>query len=194
MAVRRESEFAASFNFLVSGGAAKFFSERHGNGFGVDEAASKVEIFAHACRVDLKFWRECGEVMQRAGSETHDFGQRFPFGVTGAEAALVILRLNGKDGGDKAGNLDSGSENRGASDGILFVRHGGGAAAARQLGLSEFLYFRLHVKGKVVSDFVERAGEQTESGGDFPDTVTVRMPWGARERKQQFFGEIFCDG
>src|SRR5215468_2613605 len=183
MAVGREGELAGSFDFFVSGGAAKFFGEGHGYGFGINEAASKVEIFAHACRVDLKFWREGSEVMQRAGSETYDFGQRFPFGVPGAEATLVVLRLNGKDGGDKAGNLDSGSENRSASDGILFVRHGGGAAAARQMKLSEFLYFRLHVKGKVVGDFVQSAREQAESGGDFADTVTVRMPWRVRARK-----------
>jgi len=50
-----ESEFAGSFDFFVSGSTTEFFCKGHRDGFGVDEAASKVEILAHAWRVDLKF-------------------------------------------------------------------------------------------------------------------------------------------
>jgi len=100
--------------------------------------------------------------MEGARGEADDFGNGGPFGVPRAEAALVCLRLRREDGGEETWDAICRSENGGARDGILFVGHGGGAAAAGGMRFGEFADFGLHVKGEVVRDFVERAGEDGE--------------------------------
>src|SRR5579859_2104206 len=178
----------------MSGDATEFFGKGHGDGLGVNEAVSEVEIFAHAGGVDLKFWGECGEMMQGACGEANDCRERFPFCVPGPKAALVVLRLSGENCGDEAWNLNRRAKNCGTSDGVLFVRHGGRTAAARGMWFGEFLHFCLHVEREVVSDFVQRAGEQAKGGGDFTDPVAMRVPGSRGQRKREFLREIFCDG
>ena len=146
----------------MSSGAADFFGQGHGNGFRVNEAVSSFKIFTHARGVDLEIRRESGEVMEGAGSEADDFGESGPFGVPGAETALMFLRLCREHGGDETGNAICCGENGGARDGILFVRHGGRPATTGGVRFCEFTDFGLHVKREVVGDFVEGSGAESE--------------------------------
>lgn len=182
---------AGGFDFFVRGGAADFFGEGHGDGFGVDEAASEIEILAHARGIDLEIGRERGKVMKRAGGEADDFGESDPFGVPGAEAALMRLRLRCEDGADETGDAICGGENGGASDGILFVGHGGGSAAAGSVRFGDFGDFGLHVKREVEGDLIERAGREGEGGSDFGDAIAMGMPGSGGERERKRFGEMF---
>jgi len=74
----------------------------------------------------------------------------------------VFLRLRCEDGGDETGDAICCSENGGARDGILFVRHGGRTAPAGGTRFGEFADFGLHVEREVVRNFVERAGAESE--------------------------------
>ncbi len=184
---------AGGFDFFVSCGAAEFFGEGDGDGFGIDEAASEVEVLFHAGSVDLEIWSKCGEVMKSARREANDFGERRRFCVPGAQASLVILRLDGEDCGNESGDTRGGGQDGGTRDRILFVRHCGGSAAAGGMWLGKFGDFGLHVKRKVVGDFIERAGEKSVNGRDFGDAIAMGVPWGSGQGKRKFFGEIFCD-
>ncbi len=100
VAFRLHRRLAGGFDFFVGSGASEFLGKGHGNGLGVDESARRFEIFAHALRIYLEFWRERSEVMKRSGSETNDFWKSPPLGVPRAEATLMLVRRSRENRGD----------------------------------------------------------------------------------------------
>jgi len=105
----------------------------------------------------------------------------------------VVLWHDREDCADEAGDACSCSENRGAGDRVLFMRHCGRAAAAGASRFRELRDFCLHVERKIVGDFGEGAGEEAEGCGDFGDAITMGVPGSGGKREQEFLGEILCD-
>src|SRR5215813_11578993 len=113
--------------------------------------------------------------------------------MPGAEAALMVVGLRSEDCIYETRNSTCSSENGGTRDGILFVRHGGGAAAAGCSWFGEFSDFGLHVQREIASDFVQRAGQKAESRGNFGDAVAMRVPGSKRKRERQLLCKKFGD-
>src|SRR5262249_6316020 len=173
VALGRGSSAAGGFDFFVSCGTPELFRESHGDGLRVNQATSQFEIFAHSICVHMKIGCKRREVVKGSRGKANDFGQRFPFSLPGAEAALMLVGLRSEYCVHKARNAIRASENGGARNGILFVRHCGGAAATRSGWLGEFSNFGLHMQSEVAGDFVECADKEPEARGDFSDAISV---------------------
>src|SRR5208283_2338929 len=60
-------------------------------------------------------------------------------------------------------------------------------------GFGELGDFGLPVEGDVTRNLAQRAGAQTQSGGDFGDAIAMRVPGNRRQREAQIVGQGFGD-
>ena len=109
------------------------------------------------------------------------------------EAPFVLLNHSCEHRGNERWNTDRRRQYQGATDRILFVRHGGGTTPPGGWRLGEFSNFGLHVQGKIAGDFSHGSGKQSESCGGCGNSFTLRMPGNAGQRQREFFGKQFSD-
>ena len=113
---------------------------------------------------------------ERSGREQKNLWQSFPFGVPAAEAALMFLDHRCEHDGNEAGTRIAAARTTADLTGLRLCGKRGRSAAAGFSGLENFADFRLREQRNIARDFPQRANQQAERGGNFRETVAMRMP------------------
>ncbi len=159
--------------------------QRNRHGFAQDQAVRRAKIVRHAFFAHFQAVDHVREMSQRSGSEQKNLRQRFPFGVPAAQATFLFLHHRGEHHGNERGNANRGSQDDRGADRIAFVRQSGRAAAAGFRRLENFADFGLREQRNITRDFSQRADQQAQRGGDFRETVAMRVPGNAGQLQFQ---------